>query len=909
MTKKGLIIGVMIASVFTTQRVFTTEKGQNDQGLINPSKGFSFANNEIIVALLLRKNLPLSDGIIAYAKGNDIALPLEQLMFLLEFPIKVTNNGSLAKGWYIRDTNNFSLDLNTGKVVSNGKVFQVSKSDVLIVENELYVPAKLLSKWFPIDFKANLRALDVIITPREAIAIDDRIDRKNKKFGTTFQLKSTKPERQTPYKAFTIPALNVNFGVGYHSGDKSKTSSTFSVRAYSDFAFMSSQLYLAGSDKKLSDARILLSRRDPRGRLLGRLDATAIEVGDISTRTIPLVPSSSLSGRGFRIARRPAEYASGLEKITLEGFVETGYDVELYRNGILINAIQSNPTNRYKFENLKLFGGQNEFKIEFYGKQGQRRTEVKQYYVGAGQVKTGELLYDISVYQADRTVFGVRNSLNDDLFKSNKLNVNASVDYGVSTNLSFTVGMSTRHEDKNNAAGTYGFGGIRTRIGNYSINVDTAIRDSGGYALGLSASTRYKKIDYTAKYESYIAGFLKGKTNDTYLTSRASIDMNVRPVRFGKSLYVGFGVGLNSALNNKGDRNYQLDNQLSMRFKQTNFTNSLRYSYSPNTNSKALSGTSNLNISFRKFRGGSLRLVADYDVSPDRKLNNISATISKTFKNAYTTSLQYSRDYINESKQISASISKAFKPVSLSLSVLRQSKDDTAKDTNAVFLTMSLNTFTDLKSRKTYFSNQSNRNLSGVRANVFLDENNNGIFDRNEKSVKGAKVLGFGKRGVHRTNKRGQALLLGGSNSRWQDVYLDTDSLSDPSWRAGSNGFAVLPRGGRVTELNFPVIVTADIEGKVILAKENGVKKPLGNITIQAVRKNLFTGKREVVTQAVTAYDGFYSMPGVPLGNIELRVDPGQVSRLAIVKGASKKLYINSKTKLYSDESFTLIRK
>lgn len=183
-------------------------------------ENFAGGNGDLIVAVMFRKeNAPLSDGMMAYAAGDDIALPLEQFMFLIEFPIQVSKDGRRAEGWFIRENQHFSLNLDAGTVVSNGKSFSINKANIRVADGDLYVPAHLLSQWFPLEIKSNLRALEVTVTPRESIALDDRQERSKKGFGVTYMPRAVNPEHDTPYQMFTPPALDVNMGAGYSSGN------------------------------------------------------------------------------------------------------------------------------------------------------------------------------------------------------------------------------------------------------------------------------------------------------------------------------------------------------------------------------------------------------------------------------------------------------------------------------------------------------------------------------------------------------------------------------------------------------------------------------------------------------------------------------------------------------------------
>lgn len=865
---------------------------------------FITENDELIVAINLRDNMLLSDGIIAYQMGDDIGLPLEQLMFLLEFPIQLSGGAKQASGWFIDEKRRFSLDLNAGKVSVNGQSFTIRSSDVRIVESELYIPSQLLTQWFPLNFEANLRALTVNIRPKESIAIDERLTRKGKNFGVTYRIRSVNPEVETPYKAFTLPALDVNLNTGY-SESTGTSFGNYTVRAYSDLAFMNSQLSLTGSNNGLTDARIKLSRENPRGGLLGKLDATEVQLGDINARSVPLIRNST-SGRGFAVSSRPTDYASGGERVTLDGSIELGYDVELYRNDILIDAIWSSTDTQYKFADIELFGGDNVFRLEFYGKQGQRRTETKQYFVGASQVKTGQLLYDVAVSQPGKTVFGLKD---DDDFELGDLSAIARVDYGLKRNLTVSGGVATTPTREDEKASTYAFAGLNTQLGRFYTSADIAVDDAGGSAVGVNATTKFNAVRLSADHKQYFDRFfIKGnETSSTYTASQSSIRAEFSPKKLFDTFSVGGSLDGNLTINNTGDKNYQINNRLDFRVKQLLLSNNLRYSYTSNSEAETLKGNTRLNLNLR---GLGIRLEADYDaLATDKKLTEADASLSYTFGKGYASTLGYSHNYLNDYENVSASLTKDFKFASLGVTAShRESNNPLFSDDNSVFLTASFKTFTDPKTFKTDFYNKNGGGNSGVRTTVFVDENQNSTFDLGEELVAGAKLFGFGRKTAV-SDKSGQALLRGSGNGGWSDINLDVDSLSDPSWRPAKTGVAVLARPGVVSEVELPVIITADIEGTVYLARQEGEQSPLANIEIQAVRSNALTGEEEVVKSAFTAFDGYYSLSGIPTGQITLRIDPEQVKRLSVrEEEAAVSILLDKDVELISDQDFILVR-
>lgn len=875
------------------------------------TESFAGDHEELIVAVMFRKGgSPLSDGMMAYAAGDDIALPLEQFMFLIEFPIQVSKDGRRAEGWFIRENQRFSLDLNSGSVNSNGRSFSIKPTDIRAANGDLYVPTRLLSQWFPLDIKSNLRALDVTVTPREAIAIDDREERRQKSFGVTYMPRATNPEHDTPYQLLTPPALDVTIGAGYNSGsDNAKSfTGTYTARAYADVAYMNGELVVFGNDKEITDARVVLSRRNPRGTLLGKLNATAVEMGDISTHSAPLI-ASSVGGRGVRIASTPAGYVGGLEKVTLEGPLSPGYDVELYRNNILINATQSGTGNQYRFNDLELFNGANEFRLEFYGPQGQRETRTERYFTGGGKLKSGEINYDVAISQPGKTVFGMNTNSTTDEYASNALAATAKVDYGVNSNISVSAGAAITPLKDSKETRRYGFGGVRTQIGGVFTTFDTAVDDKGGSAWSVGASTKIDNTNLSANYEKYLNDFSSNKTIDEdtnkQMTSRASVGVDSYATQLVDGLSVSAGLTGSQVTYKDGESVRQVDGRLTTQFKNLSVANTLRHSQSNKDPQKTVSGNTQANLGLGNKT--SVRLNADYDISPIKKIKNLSGGINQQLGDGYTASLDYRKDNEDDSKTLSGNLSKDFKFATLGVSASKRSELG-KPDNNSVFLTASFNTFTDPKTRKTEFSNSSKRNLSAIRTTTFLDENRDGIHNPDEPVIPDIQIRGAGRNAV-KTEDDGQAMLRTSGASDWSDIFIDNESMPEANLRPANNGVSVLPRPGVVSEIALPIINTGDVEGTITLSRENGETVPLGNLEIQAVQIHPVTGEEEVVAHAVSAHDGFYSISGIPAGDVIIQIDPEQAARLSIFMGDNPiALNITKDNSFFSGQDFFLQR-
>ena len=157
-----------------------------------------------------------------------------------------------------------------------------------------------------------------------------------------------------------------------------------------------------------------------------------------------LVTGSS-NGLGVKISNHPVDTPDEFDSITLDGDLLTGWDVELYRNEVLIDFKTSQADGRYNFTDVPLLFGVNILKLIFYGPQGQVREEIKQLRIGPGQIKPGQTLYKAYANQQDvqlllGDVHGV--SASD---QAGKTQANVTIQHGISKNVSVGANYTTVH--------------------------------------------------------------------------------------------------------------------------------------------------------------------------------------------------------------------------------------------------------------------------------------------------------------------------------------------------------------------------------------------------------------------------------------------------------------------------------
>ena len=86
----------------------------------------------------------------------------------VDFAIDVNPSERTAKGFYIKETNTFSLDLNTQIATINGAAYTLKNNQFYIEEDALYIDSKLLAQWFSLQLTIDYPSLALYIDSRDA---------------------------------------------------------------------------------------------------------------------------------------------------------------------------------------------------------------------------------------------------------------------------------------------------------------------------------------------------------------------------------------------------------------------------------------------------------------------------------------------------------------------------------------------------------------------------------------------------------------------------------------------------------------------------------------------------------------------------------------------------------------------
>jgi len=189
----------------------------------------------------------------------------------------------------------------------------------------------------------------------------------------------------------------------------------------------------------------------------------------------------------------------------------------------------------------------------------------------------------------------------------------------------------------------------------------------------------------------------------------------------------------------------------------------------------------------------------------------------------------------------------------------------------------------------------------GMAAKVFLDNNDNGIFDEDvDEPLENVRLTTNGSVSKTQSDKDGNILVTGIQAYRNVDLALEKRSLEDPAWLANPAGVRIYPRPGVIDTIDFPIIVSGEIDSTVFRKKGKWASE-VSDAVLQ-----LLNEKGDVVRETKSAFDGFYLFDYVRPGKYTLRVSPDQLARLNIPQPPDQQIEIKSDGTILNGRDFVL---
>ena len=832
--------------------------------------------NLLLLEVRLGRNV-LADAVTAYEIDSEIYLPLGEFARLLTLAIRTAPAAGRASGFILSEDRVFSLDIGARAVTLAGRREALDPAQLKLEQDDIYVPVRLLSHWLPVDLAVDLPSLAIEVRPRERLPLQSRFERSQRGGRSAAHNGYVDPgyaRHEAPYRLAGLPFIDQTLGVAVAGGaSQRRTETSYSAYLTSDLLGMQASLFaMRGPSEPSGRVRATLGRHDPDAGLLGPLRARSALIGSVPVPGVQNVSLTSSAGNGAMVSNRPLNQPTRFDQHTLQGDLPPGWEVELYYNEALVGFQQSGPDGRYHFPDLPLAYGPNDFRLVFHGPFGQLRVERHSFLLEQSAVAPGALYYSAARHR-DRD--GHDRSL-------------AQFEWGLTSFMSATGALARLPVGGYDQRFTHL--GLHAYWQSFILSGEAARSGDGGRLVQVGVKTRLGKLALSAT-RARLDGF-SSEIFQPALDPVASRD----EVRIDGALldpFAALPVSLHARRDTlaSGIENTQVQGRISAYRSGMAISNALRWQSAARR--KLVDGV--LQAS-RRVAGVGLNGQLDYTISPHARLGAAALSLDTYLADGVVANLGLTRSFANASYRLSGALNKSLGSFGLGLSGFYTSRHEYGA---AIQLFMALGI--EPRQGRVLRAAQPMANTGAASLRVFFDRNLNGVMDQDDEPVPGAGFTVNGGNQLVRTDASGLAYLGRLPSHQHLDIGLDPDTLEDPQWRPQVKGVRLVPRPGTVSQVDFALSVTGEIDGTTYLLAD-GVQKPIGDLDLELVGHD-----RKVAATVRSSADGYYVLAGIFPGSYLLRVSPAQLQRLGMSDTGSHLVEIGPEGSLLNARDFVIV--
>lgn len=822
----------------------------------DPPSARHLTEEDLLLFELRLDRVVLHDNFPAFAQGDGILLPLGELCRALDLAIQVDPVRGVAEGFLIDERRPFRLDGKGSALTVGGVTRTVDPALLEVRADDLYLDTRLLAQCLPLDLAVAKRTAVITLSAREELPLQASWKRQ----GSAGRLqRETAPKTfeplADPYRLLEFPAVDTSLSLGASAppGSSTRVAAQGSVLAAGDLLGLTTTLSAQGqSPGGITDFHMSMGRRDPHAGLLGPLKATQFLFGEVLDPGLNLV-AAPVIGLGAMVTNQPLQTGNAFDRHSFQGDLPPGWQVELYQNHGLVAFQASRADGRYEFLNLKLYFGWNDFRLVFYGPQGQRREESVRFDVSTSQTPAGAWYYHV-VGLEPHDLGGHRSQV--------------QVSYGLTRQLAATFGTAFVAQGGRRQtlteAGLQGF--WKPLSGSLTAGWDGL----GGTVGELALRTRLGDLSLVGKQTELARGFRSDVFPQIHgpIQGRTSLEANAPLPSLDRTWFtLDFG-GYRDRLVAGGTADVLhlgLSTNLSGIYLSNQFSRSqVRGVAQPVPDTF----TGDFLIS-KMFPALALRSQASYALNGGRRLGSLalSADFSRWDPFLFQAGLSHTINDRQTSVNMGVVKNQGAYSFGASLAYSQQSR------LSANF-TLRMGLALEPRGGQVFTKAQGTANFGAVSAQAFLDANANGRRDAGEQPVTDAAFKVNGTDHVRRTDGRGIVFLDGLPMDLDANIAIAANTLEDPLMRAQRPGVRVTSRPGHVVKLEVPIVFMSEINGTTYLLKEDR------KVELPGVRLELRDAQGRVVKSLRSAYDGFFTFNEVPHGSYTLGVAAASARQL-----------------------------
>jgi hypothetical protein len=807
----------------------------------------------------------IHEGITVYVDGGDLLVPLLMLCEVLEIPVEGSVEEGVAKGWFRDPSRGFVLDMGRRLLAVEGREMSAEWGRLERHEDDIYVPLSAFKLWFDLEIEPQLRMSRLLLPEGQGLAVELRRERDRRWRSHERTRTGVLPrEEPMPYRAPWLewPTIDLSFG-----GDLSSDGAAMRADMVAQGAMLRSEARLSLNARLYDDGRSDTDLRLRFQRRFDNVDSLGWSVGDLFVNAIPAA-LPVMEGAGFSLGNWDESDVQGLLSTALRGDALSGWDVELYRDDELLDFVRVGDDNVYRFEAVPLVPGLNVFRIVLYGPDGQRQEDLRKVLVGEGALPAGsrrwraywlwprKRVFDIGATRSEQDVppifgLGYTHAL--------------STHWGVAADL-IAADPLDDHETLLSLRLRGGFSGVLSEA---QLLVDGAGRRGSRAALQLIGERSDAVIEmqrssgiWSPARDPRYAGEIVDEAIRARLNSRWvrgwPITIDVSQQKFAAS----------------GAKDQWRRRVASMRIARSwlGWDTAMQYELSQDGGS-ILQRRINGILSYRK-SGWDIGGQWSFDVSPQRLLRIVQFGAGWTGQSG----LRLRSSLIRQRNGSSATDEWRDRvEVGMGLRTSRWSFGISGahgrNEGNRFAFTMS----TSLQRTHSGWRADSRPGAATatVEARVFLDADGDGIYDSGEVPLQGVTFSsGFGQQAIN-SDVEGWARLERLPANQPVSIRLRGETLGDPFRFPLHESRVVKLPPGAVIRLDYPVVVSSEIDGMVYLETSVG-RREASNVALEAISAD---GR---VFRTSTAFDGAYLFERLPPGSYTLRVASDQLQRLGL---------------------------
>jgi len=823
----------------------------------------------------------LEDVIAAYRYQDVTLLPLGAISDALDIALEFKNN--TASGFVFKEENTFFLDTTRATITLKGKETSYDRELVHVLDDDIYVESGLLGKWLGVKLDVDLFTSRLHVRSDEPLPFEKRLKREKTIAKAMAQINKERvyyPRHYEPYEVADTPFIDqtLQYGIDRDSNGDETDHYSYTTYATADLFGLESRWYLTGNEgDELDEFRVTLGKKDPDAGLLGFMNAREYAFGHVSEPRLNLVNQPGSMEAGVYVSNFPLGQQSEFDRHRFRGDLLPGWEVELYHNNVLIGYQSTAVEGQYDFQDIPLYFGSNHFRLVFYGPQGQIREEEKYFELNQSLTQPGQHYYQF--VSSEDEIKGTRTL--------------ARYDVGLSKNFSASVNAASipLHVGTQTTQHNYAQAGLRGFWEAFFLTLDAIDDSEGGNAIDMGLQTQLGntilRLNHT-KLNSFFSEEFRPDAQEVTSRTQARLSTTIPP-SFLPNIPISFEYTRTEFIN--GDIQDELRNRLSFSTRGVAVSNELikqQTTNQPDIFTGALSLSSN--ISDIRLRG-----LVSYELDPRSEVTNVSLVADPGRIGNYRFSFGINYTLDPDLTEYSITANRISDHYNLSVGLRHNTNDETGFN---IGLSFSLGR--EPRKPRWIASGRALASNGSVSARVFIDNNQDGLFDKEDEPLENVGFRVSNAYSSARTDENGIVFLTGLTAHNPVNLTIAQETLVDPLWNPAIDGMRIVPRPGHPIKLDFPIFLTGEIDGTVYLSKD-GKEYGASKITVELVDKF-----NRVIKSTQTAFDGFYIISNIPTGEYRVRVSPEELQRLSVQVDKTETLEITPKNLFQNGFDFVL---